>query len=622
MTAPSRTDGFAPLADYAVLGDGRTVALVAVDGSVDWWPIPILDSPPVCAAILDPAAGGSILLAPEEDFDVQRRYLPGTNVLETTYTTADGAVRVTDALNSGSSGRLPWNELARRIDGLWGQVPMHWAVVPGKRFGDVEPTITDHNGAPVIRLDDQTLAVLVDGIDPGAVSGGAVSGRFVAEQGQPALLTVVATDDEPLFLPPASAVHRRLNRTIASWQRWSDLVDYDGPWADAVIRSALAVKTLLYEPGGAIAAAATTSLPEKIGGPKNWDYRYAWVRDSSFTLDAFIALELHEEVHASVSWLIDAMRRSQPDLHIFYNLEGGVPEGETKLDAPGYRFSQPVRSGNSASAQIQLGIYGDLFDTIHRYVAAGHLLDTHTAELLAGYADRCVTVWDTKDSGIWELGQLEHYTISKMGCWVALDRAVGLATAGQLPDDRVEVWQGQAEQIRTWVTTHCWSETKQAYTFYAGTDDLDAAVLLAGRTGFDCGPRLESTINAIRSELGHERGPLLYRYTGMEAEEGAFVACSFWLIDALVRIGQVEEARRLMDDAVTLSNDVGILSEQIDPATGAFLGNLPQGLSHLALINAAHSLDGAMATGAPPRPDARPDQARVRGDDRRPRPRP
>jgi GH15 family glucan-1,4-alpha-glucosidase len=588
LNRPGRPDGYVPLADYAVLGDGRTVALVAADGSVDWWPIPTLDAPPVCAAILDPSRGGSFVLAPDDDYEVRRRYLPGTNVVESVYTTGEGSVRVTEALNVGSSGRLPWNELVRRIEGVTGRVPMRWALVPGKRFGDVEPTITDHDGTPVVRLDDQTLALLVDGMDGGVISETEVSGRLVTEPGHRALLTVVASDDEPVFLPAAAAIDQRLDQTVGAWRRWTDLVTYDGPWAEEVTRSALALKTLLYEPGGAIAAAATTSLPERIGGPKNWDYRYAWVRDSSFTLDAFIALELHEEVHASVSWLIAALRRSQPDLHVFYSLEGDAPEGEAKLDAPGYRGSQPVRSGNGASAQRQLGIYGDLFDTMHRYVEAGHLLDATTADLLAGYAERAVSVWDQKDSGIWELGDLEHYTISKIGCWVALDRAARLASAGQIPDDRMEVWRAEAEKIRAWVGEHCWSEGKRSYTFYAGTEDLDAAVLLAARTGFDRGPRLASTIDAVRSELG--TGPFLYRYSGMDAEEGAFVACTFWLVDALVHTGRVDEARRLMDAAVTMTNDVGILSEQIDPGGGAFLGNLPQGLSHLSLINAAHTL--------------------------------
>ena len=264
---------------------------------------------------------------------------------------------------------------------------------------------------------------------------------------------------------------------------------------------------------------------------------------------------------------------------------------EEELDIPGWRCSQPVRSGNSASGQTQLGTYGDLFDTISRYCAEGHLIDPATGPMLADLADRCCDRWRHRDSGIWELKARRHYTISKIGCWVALDRAVQLAESAQVPGLNAERWRAGAEEIRTWVNENCWSDAKQAYTFYAGTDDLDAAVLLAGRTGFERGPRLTSTIEAIANELGH--GPLLYRYTGMNKEEGAFVACSFWMVDALARTGQTERGRQLMDDTVALVNDVGLLSEQINPDTGAFLGNMPQGLSHLALINAAFALERA-----------------------------
>jgi GH15 family glucan-1,4-alpha-glucosidase len=341
----------------------------------------------------------------------------------------------------------------------------------------------------------------------------------------------------------------------------------------------------------AIAAAATTSLPERVGGSKNWDYRYAWVRDSSFTLDALINLRLHEEVHGAVSWLLSAIRDNGGDLHVFYTLDGSVANQESQLDIPGWRGSQPVRSGNSASGQTQLGTYGDLFDTISRYCAEGHLIDPATGRMLADLADRCCDQWRTRDSGIWELKAREHYTISKIGCWVALDRAVHLAEARQIPALHFERWRAGAAEIRNWANSHCWSDAKSAYTFYAGTDDLDAAVLLAGRTGFERGPRLASTIEAITTELG--RGPLLYRYSGMDKEEGAFVACSFWMVDALVHTGQTDRARQLMDDTVSLTNDVGLLSEQIEPETGAFLGNTPQGLSHLALINAAFALQRA-----------------------------
>jgi GH15 family glucan-1,4-alpha-glucosidase len=590
---PDRHDGYADLRDYAVLADGRTVALVALDGSIDWWPIPTIDAPPVCAAILDPHDGGHFSLSPRDRFDVERRYLPGTNVVESVCTTDTGQVRVTEALNTGAAGQLPWTELVRRVEGVAGAVAMRWDLLPGDRFGQARSWVSKRGDMPVVVLGDQTLAVLVDGADdvdiqPVDCTPHRVSGTFTVAAGQRVLVTVVAADDEPVFIPTTEAVGARLERTISGWRRWSDQIDYDGPWREAVVRSALALKSLTYEVGGAIAAAATTSLPETIGGNKNWDYRYSWVRDSSFTVDAFIHLGLYEEVHGCVSWLLAALERSAPDLHVFYTLNGNVADEERILDVPGWRDSRPVRAGNSAAGQSQLGTFGDLLDTMQRYVREGHLLDHHSAELLADIADRCCDLWRNRDSGIWELDDPQHYTISKMGCWVALDRASALAADGHLPDDRADRWRSEAAEIKAWVAEHCWSEARQSYTFYAGTDDLDAAVLLAGRTGFDRGPRLASTIDAVAAELG--RGPLLFRYSGMEKEEGAFVACTFWMVNALVHVGQVPRARRLMDEAVALANDVGLLSEEIDPATGAFLGNLPQGLSHLALVDAAHVL--------------------------------
>jgi GH15 family glucan-1,4-alpha-glucosidase len=591
VSVTHRTDGYAPIEDYAVLGDGRTVALLAADGSIDWWPLPALDSPPVLSRLLDPDGGGRLTLAPSVDYEATRHYIDDTNVVETVYTTSTGVARVTAALNVGYAGRLPWTELAQRIDILAGFVDMDWVFIPGDRFGRANPWVTARQGTPVATIEDQTLGVVLDGLPSAVIAPHRISGQGRLHEGARALLAVVATDAEPLFIPTAAAIQARLDRTIRSWRGWAELLSTDNPWTPAVRRSALALKTLLAEQSGAIAAAATTSLPERVGGSKNWDYRYAWVRDSSFTLDALLNVGLHEEVHGAVSWLLNAIRDAGGDLHVFYTLDGTVADKQTELEVPGYRHSRPVRAGNSASGQTQLGTYGDLFDTIHRYCNEGHLLDPATGRMLADLAERCCDRWRDRDSGLWELGTLEHYTISKIGCWVALDRAARLADADQIPAPRAERWRAVASEIRVWVNAHCWSETKQAYTFYAGTDDLDAAVLLAGRTGFERGPRLVSTIDAVTAELG--RGPLIYRYTGMDKEEGAFVACSFWLIDALVWTGQVDRARQLMDQTVALTNDVGLLSEQIDPDTGAFLGNIPQGLSHLALINAAFTLDRA-----------------------------
>jgi GH15 family glucan-1,4-alpha-glucosidase len=591
VNANPRVDGFAPIEHYAVLGDGRTVALLAADGKVDWWALPALDSPPLVSALLDPDGGGCLSLVPADFSEVTRRYLDDTNVIETVYRAKTGVARVTTALNVGSAGRLPWTELAQRVEVSDGFLDFNWEFAPGDRFGRASPWVTHRHGTPMASVEDQTLGVILDGLGPAVITPHKVSGCARLEEGTRALLAIVATDAEPLFIPTPDAIQSRLDRTVTSWRRWADLLTCAGPWDRAVRRSALTLKTLLAEHSGAIAAAATTSLPERIGGPKNWDYRYAWVRDSSFTLDALINLGLHEEVHGAVSWLLDAIRDNGGDLHVFYSLDGTVADEEATLALPGWRHSQPVRSGNSAAGQLQLGTYGDLFDTISRYCDEGHEVDPATGRTLADLADRCCDRWRHRDSGIWELEECRHYTISKIGCWVALDRAVNLAESNQLPDSHIERWRSGADEIRDWVNGHCWSDAKQAYTFYAGTDDLDAAVLLAGRTGFESGPRLASTIDAIAAELGH--GPLLYRYSGMDEEEGAFVACSFWMVDALVRTGQTSRAHQLMEGTVALANDVGLFSEQMDPETGAFLGNMPQGLSHLALINAAFALERA-----------------------------
>ena len=471
-------------------------------GSVDWWPIPTIDSPPLCAAILDPQNGGFFLLAPDERFDVTRRYLPDTNVLESIYTTASGSCRVTDCLTTGLGGRLPWSEYARRIEGLAGRVDMTWELRPGNRFGRARPWIALKDGTPVVTLEDQMVGVVLRGTNDPSVKAHTVSGTLTIETGESALVAAVATDDEPLYLPDPAEIDARITRTINAWAEWTAAMGYQGPWPEAVIRSALTLKTLLYEPEGAVAAAATTSLPEQLGGTKNWDYRYSWVRDSSFTVDALLNLGLAEEVHASVSWLISALRRSAPELHVFYTLGGEIADGHAELQVPGYRQSVPVRAGNSASRQIQLGTYGDFFDTMLRYVRDGHLLDADTAGLLVELAEQCCDVWMSKDSGIWELDRLEHYTISKIGCWTALDRAVTLAETNHIPNHRVDRWKSEAADIHRWIHEHCWSDTQSSYTFFADSNELDASVLLAGRNGFDRGPRLAATIEALRRCLG------------------------------------------------------------------------------------------------------------------------
>ncbi|HEY6934482.1 MAG TPA: glycoside hydrolase family 15 protein [Marmoricola sp.] len=592
-----RQGGFAPLGAYSMLGDCRGGALVAADGAIDWLAVPRLDAAPVCAALLDPEGGGAITLAPTVPHECSQRYVPGTMVLETTFRCADGVVRVTDSLNRSVTGVLPWTELARRIEASGGPVPMRWEVRPGHRLGNARPWAEHCGDDLVLHVGDILLGLVADGVGSPRLEhgdGGAlVTGEFSIGGGDRALLALTAAAGEPLPFASAREIDGRLDTTAEAWQQWTARIDHDGPHPGAVRRSALALKALTVAPSDGMAAALTTSLPERIGGERNFDYRFGWVRDASFAIDAQSRLGLSEEVHGSLAWLLEAVRATAPQVRTMYTLDGAPASAEmTGLEElPGYRGSLPVYVGNAAAEQLQLGAYGDLVDAVWRHNDQGGCLDPASSTAVADVVDRVCDRWQSKDAGLWELGDDEHYTSSKIGCWVALDRAMRLAEAGQVASGHADRWRTEREAVHAWVDEHCWSETKQSYTFYAGTDKLDAAVLLAARTGFLAGddPRLASTVAAIRAELG-AGGPLLYRYSGMSEHEGAFVACSCWLAEALVALGQHEEAAQLLDELVKYRTETGLLTEQVDPGTGELLGNLPQGLSHLAFIGAATAL--------------------------------
>lgn len=579
-----RIAGFVPLRGYLATGDGRSIALIGPDGGVDWLAVPGLDHPPTWSGLLDPEHGGVLELAPIEPFTATRRYAGPTNVVETTFVTASGSVRVTDSLNSGVAGRLPWAEFARRVEGLDGSVPMAWRVGAGRALGEAKPWIDPGARVPLFGTGRVSLALVLAGVGEPEAEELTWRGVFVTSAGSRGLLAVTGGCDEPLHVPLATDVQTRLDLSIEAWARWSAQFDWDGPWPAEVLRSALALKLLLYSPTGAIAAAATTSVPEGLDGGKRWDYRYTWVRDTAYTIDAFIRCGLHEEIHAALAWLLTTLDRHGPGMRPFHTLHGELPTGKQERDVPGYRGGGPVVVGNDAACQLQLGPYGDLFQAVYLSVRQSHHLDGGTRRLLADLADRSADQWEQPDSGMWELPELRHFTVSKMSCWQALDRAAALADMGELPGDG-SAWRAQAERIRAWTQEHCWSPRRRAYVMHPDTEDLDAGVLLGARFGFDRGERMRATIDAVRTELG--AGPAVYRYSGMATVEGAFVACTFWTVEALALTGRRDEAVVLMDDMLELLGGVDLLAEMVDPATGDYLGNLPQALSHLALINAA-----------------------------------
>jgi GH15 family glucan-1,4-alpha-glucosidase len=553
----------------------------------------------VFGALLDAERGGCFVLRPSMPFLVERRYQPGTNVLETTFHTDDGMVRVVDLMTLGGPGLTPFRELVRRVEGVAGHVSLTWRIEPRFGYAQASTRVERRLGMPVATSGAGALAVQCWNTEAMVTDGGAIAGSIDVRAGESALIALGIAHREPLVFSSRAQVEGRIGASARAWAGWSGARVYDGPWRDAVIRSALALKLLVHAPSGAVAAAATTSLPEDVGGERNWDYRFCWVRDSAFTMGAFLGLGCAADAHAYFWWLMHASQLTHPRVRVLYSLNGGAHTPERELRLRGYRASGPVRIGNAAAAQLQLDTYGELLQTAWLYAAGGNRLDNDIARQIADTADLVCRVWRRPDAGIWEVrSRPEHFTQSKMMCWVALDRARDLAGRGLIPGDHSQRWVREAESIRDFVETRCYSAAKRSYIRHPGSEELDASLLLGVLLSYGdpATDRWAGTIDAVRREL--QDGLFVRRYTGedgLEGSEGAFLTCSFWLVEALAVSGRVDEAVGLMDQLVGLANDVGLYSEEIDPATGAFLGNFPQGLSHLASISAALAVAGATA---------------------------
>jgi GH15 family glucan-1,4-alpha-glucosidase len=584
---PGRRDGFLDIGDYAAIGDGRTLALVGRDGSIDWMCLPDLDSPATFAALLSPREGGSFSLAPDAPYRVKRRYVERSNVLETVFETDAGAVRVIDALTTDPTVPMPWRELVRQVEGVSGTVAMRWRWDPRPQFGRAEVEWGTHQEAAVGRCGELSLALRA--WEAGADDTGR-AGRFEISAGARSLLVMTAAAGKPLPLPGRDEVERRLGDTVGLWQRWVGRQTYEGTYRAAVERSLLALGLLADRRSGAMVAAGTTSLPEVLGGKRNYDYRLGWVRDAAFSLDALMSTGMQELTHQVVSWLLGAVGATRPRVNPVYALDGSAVRSQHSLPVPGYRLTRPVHIGNQAGSQLQLGGWGDLLETICIYVGRGHVLDRESGERLGDALDLLARIWRQEDSGLWEISPAAYGT-SKVSVWTAFDRGIDLAAAGQLPTRHVDHWRRERDAVREYIEAHLWSPERGSYLQKAGSDALDCGMLLLSRRRYadPAGEQMRHTIDAIRGELTAE-GPLLYRYSGMGDEENAFIACSFWMVEALALAGRRDEAVAMMDELVDIGNDVGLLSEEIVPGERALRGNLPQALSHLSLINAAVAL--------------------------------
>jgi alpha,alpha-trehalase len=607
-------DGFMPIAGYGLIADCNTAALVGTDGSIDWLCLPRYDSPALLARILDPDAG-RFAITPRGAFETRRRYVDGTLVLETTFETETGTARLTDALvfaegqRGHDVGLAAPHELLRLVEGVSGEVDLVLELAPRPEYGLVRPLFraTDDGG---VTFGGPSRIVVRAGVE-----------TAIEEATMHAAFTVRATESVGFALrfapiegmhPAATApadVAARIADTVEGWRSWEAEHDiYDGPMHELVRLSSRVLKGLTYRPTGAIVAAPTTSLPEDVGGERNWDYRYAWVRDASLTLEALYIGACPDEAEDFVSFMTSSAGAHVGDRdmqQIMFGIGGEHDLSERELPhLSGYRGSQPVRIGNGAWTQSQLDVYGELLSAIHLYREKLGVLHPEIQRYVAFLADAAARGWHERDAGMWEMrGEPRHHLSSKVLCWAALDRAVKLGP--QLGEfARTEAWADERDRVRAAILERGYSEARGAYAQSFDADELDAAALLMPLVGFleATDPRMRSTIEAIARDLTEDGLVLRYRNEqglnadGLRGEEGTFVICSFWLVSCLALAGEVDRAQELFDRLVSHANDLGLLAEEIDG--GELLGNFPQAFSHIGLITSAWQIDQARARAA------------------------
>ncbi|MQA31069.1 MAG: glycoside hydrolase family 15 protein [Luteitalea sp.] len=590
-----------PIADYAVIGDCRSAALVSASGSIDWLCLPRFDSPSVFGAILDADHGGRCLVRPIETATARRQYSGDSNVLETTFTTASGVLRVTDLMpvdSEAAKARELWpeHELLRRLECLDGHVEVQVVFDPRFDYGRVTPRI--HRGPGGVFSCEHATGALTLFTDIRLASGEDGKGLVGSDRlavGDRRYLSMTYAHDTPAVLAPLGPeADRRISRSIVWWREWTAACRYHGPHREAVVRSALVLKLLSYSPSGAIIAAPTTSLPERIGGVRNWDYRYCWLRDASLTVRALCDLGFDVEAEAFLSWLLHATHPTWPRVGVVYGVYGESRLAERELPyLSGYASSRPVRVGNLAAGQLQLDTYGELVEAAFVWVSRGGELDRASKSNLVGLGRAVCSRWGMPDDGIWERrGGRRQHTHAKVMCWTALDRLLSLHESGHL---RVPVSEFTRERaaLRAEIEGRGYNERLASYVSVLDGEEVDASLLVLALHGYaDArGARMRSTCDRIREQLGVDS--LLYRYRehdGLPPGEGAFGICGFWEVECRALQGEDATARRQFDTLLTHANDLGLFAEEIDPVTGAALGNFPQGLTHIGLINAALSL--------------------------------
>ncbi|MDC7339647.1 glycoside hydrolase family 15 protein [Streptomyces lydicus] len=583
--------------DYALIGDLQTAALVGRDGSIDWLCLPRFDSPACFAALLGGRDNGHWSLSPRSpEARAERSYRGDSLILDTVWETPTGRVRVTDFMPQRD--RAP--DVVRIVEGLDGSVEMRGVLRLRFDYGRVVPWVRATEGARVAVAGPDSVWLRTP--SHGTTYGKDFSTRsdFTVAAGERTAFVLTwhpSHEPRPDLIDPFDA----LADTLEDWRTWSARCRYDGPHRAAVIRSLITLKALTYAPTGGIVAAPTTSLPEEVGGVRNWDYRYCWLRDASLTLDSLLAAGYLEEAGAWRDWLLRAVAGAPEDLQIMYGLAGErrLPEAELPW-LSGYSGSTPVRIGNAAVEQRQLDVYGEVIDSFHIARTAGLPAEPHAWSIQRTVVDYLETTWRDPDEGLWEVrGPRRHFVHSKVMAWVAADRAVRALEANPKLGGDIDRWRAMRDEVHREVCERGYDADRGTFTQFYGSAELDAATLLIPRVGFLPGddPRVVGTIDAVRRELTHDG--LVRRYSsgdvpvdGLPGSEGAFLACSFWLVDALQLSGRRPEAAQLFERLLELRNDVGLLSEEYDPVAGRQLGNFPQAFSHIGLVGTAFGLLG------------------------------
>jgi GH15 family glucan-1,4-alpha-glucosidase len=615
LSTAARADDFVPIGDYGLLSDCSSAALVSRDGSIDWLCLPRFDSPGVFSRLLDPAAG-HWSIAPVAPFTTQRRYLPGTLVIETTFTTESGSVRMTDALafaegqRGHAVGHDAPHEVLRLVEGIDGEVELTMELAPRGEYGLVRPLFRSERGGGRTFGGPNRLAVRA-GVET-AVEEATMRARFTVEPGQQAgfsLRWAPVEGEQPEPTAP-DRVADRIADTAEAWRSWeAEHSIYEGPHHEQVRLSSRVLKGLTYQPTGAIVAAPTTSLPETLGGERNWDYRFTWIRDSSLTMEALYIGACSDEAESFVSFMTSAAGGGADHaLQIMYGIGGEHDLSERELGhLRGWRDSFPVRVGNGAWNQTQLDVFGELVSAIHTYRERLGDLHPEIQAFVSTLADTAARRWHETDRGMWEMrGEPQHHLSSKVLCWTALDRAIDLAPQLGM-HAKIAEWTAARDEIRAAIMERGWSEKRQAFAQSFDSDELDAAQLLMPLVGFlpADDPRMRSTIEAIARDLTDDGLVLRYRNVeglnadGLTGEEGTFVLCSFWLVSCLAQAGEIDRAQALYDRLAGAANDLGLLGEEIDTANGEQLGNFPQAYSHIGFITAAWEIDQARSLERP-----------------------